>query len=71
MCSSDLTIALAAACPDLVEQYRSHWPLIAEYHRAIAAPIVLAFLPPLVVWLRGVGETNSFTLQREEPPPQT
>ena len=66
-----ITIALAAACPDLVEQYRSHWPLIAEYHRAIAAPIVLAFLPPLVVWLRGVGETNSFTLQREEPPPQT
>jgi hypothetical protein len=63
-----VTITLTAAFPDLVEQYRSHWPLIAEYHRAIAAPIVLAFLPPLVVWLRGVGETNSFTLQREAPP---
>lgn len=61
-----VTITLAAAFPDLVEQYRQHWPLIAEYHRAIAAPIVLAFLPPLVVWLRGVGETNAFTLQRED-----
>ncbi|MFA7297156.1 MAG: glycosyltransferase 87 family protein [Dehalococcoidia bacterium] len=62
-----VTITLAAACPDVVEQFRSHWPLIAEYHRAVAAPIVLAFLPPLVVWLRGVGETNSFTLQRDPP----
>ena len=62
------TITLAAAFPDLVEQYRSHWPLLAEYHRAIAAPIVLAFLPPLVVWLRGVGATNSFTLQRDDVP---
>lgn len=61
-----VVITLAAAFPDLVEQYRSHWPLIAEYHRAIAAPILLAFLPPLVVWLRGVGATNSFTLQRDE-----
>ena len=61
-----VVITLSAAFPDLVEQYRSHWSLIAEYHRAIAAPIVLAFLPPVVVWLRGVGATNSFTLQRGE-----
>lgn len=61
-----VTITFAASFPDLIEQYRSHWPLIAEYHRAIAAPIVVTFLPPLVVWLRGVGVTDSFTLQRDE-----
>jgi hypothetical protein len=63
-----VTITVAGACPDLVEQFRTHWPLIASYDRAIAAPIVLAFLPPLVVWLQGVSATRSLSLEREVEP---
>lgn len=65
-----VVISIACAFPDLVEQFRSDWPLIAEYDRAIAAPILLGFLPPLVVWLVGVGLTDSFSLVRREVTPR-
>jgi alpha-1,6-mannosyltransferase len=64
--STLVAISVACAFPDLVEQFRSYWPLIAHYNRAIAAPIVVGFLPPLLVWLIGVGITDSFSLVRRE-----
>ncbi|RLT26431.1 MAG: DUF2029 domain-containing protein [Chloroflexi bacterium] len=65
-----VAISIACAFPDLVEQFRSDWPLIAEYGRAIAAPILLGFLPPLLVWLIGVGLTDSFSLVRRKVEPR-
>jgi hypothetical protein len=65
-----MSISIACAFPDLIEQFRTEWPLIAEYDRAIAAPILVGFLPPLLVWLVGVGLTDSFSLVRREVEPR-
>ena len=53
-----LTITVCGAFPDLIEQYRGYWPWLAPYALAIAAPIVVAFLPPAVVWLTGLRGTG-------------
>lgn len=50
-----LTISFCCCFPDLIEQYRNNWSFLADYTRAVAAPIVVAFLPPALVWLAGVG----------------
>jgi hypothetical protein len=57
-----LAITLAASFPDVVEQFRGFWSFLATYERAIAAPILLAFLPPAVVWLLGVMRQRSWSL---------
>lgn len=46
-----LTITFFGAFPDLVEQYRDHWPRIDTWAKFIAAPIVVAFLAPALLWL--------------------
>lgn len=46
-----LAITFCGALPDLVEQYRDHWPWIDSYTKFIAAPIVVAFALPALVWL--------------------
>lgn len=57
-----LSITIAASVPDLVEQFRGYWPWLAPYERAVAAPILLAFLPPLIVWLVGVFRHDGWGL---------
>jgi hypothetical protein len=57
-----LAITVASSFPDIVEQFRNYWPIIAPYDRAIAAPIVLAFLPPAAVWLLGVLQKRGWSL---------
>ncbi len=46
-----LAITFCGALPDLVEQYRDHWPWIDSYTKFVAAPIVVAFALPALVWL--------------------
>jgi alpha-1,6-mannosyltransferase len=55
-----VTIAFFGAFPDLVEQYREHWEWLADYWRATAAPVLLAFWPPLLVWYFGLLRWRSW-----------
>ncbi len=58
-----LAATLGGAFPDLIEQFRGHWPWLAEYTRAIAAPVVVAFVPPLLFWLYGLARTGEWGLE--------
>ncbi len=49
-----IVITFFGSFPDLIEQYRYNWDWLTEYWRALSAPIVVAFVPPLVVWLTGL-----------------
>jgi hypothetical protein len=69
-----VTISLAAAFPDLVEQFRIHWPfLTGSFHRQLVAPILLAFVPPLLVWFVAIIRTRGWSLgagrEASLPPP--
>ena len=56
-----LAISCCASFPDLVEQYGRNWRwLRADPGRTLAAPIVVAFLPPLLVWLAGLAAFRSW-----------
>ncbi|MEZ4554097.1 MAG: glycosyltransferase 87 family protein [Dehalococcoidia bacterium] len=57
-----LAITFACCFPDLIEQYRNNWSFLADYTKAIAAPIVVAFVPPALVWLAGAAWARSWTL---------
>lgn len=58
-----LAITFAGSFPDIVEQYRQYWPWLASsYTRTIAAPILVAFLAPLLVWLLGVANGRGWSL---------
>lgn len=57
-----LTISFVAMFPDIVEQYRVHIPWVAgNFTAATLAPIVVAFLLPVIVWLAGAVQTGSFS----------
>jgi hypothetical protein len=50
-----LAVSFFANLPDLVEQYGMHWRwLAADSWRAVSAPVVLTFWPPLLVWYFGL-----------------
>lgn len=66
-----VTITLASSFPDLIEQYRNNWSFLAEYTKAVAAPIVVAFGPPALVWLAGVAWNRGWTLGAARRPEAT
>jgi hypothetical protein len=57
-----LAITFANSFPDIVEQFRQYWPWLGSYTRAIAAPILIAFVPPLLVWLIGIASLKGWSL---------
>lgn len=57
-----VTTTLACSFPDLIEQYRNNWSFVADYTKAVAAPIVVAFGPPVLVWLTGVAWNRGWML---------
>jgi hypothetical protein len=64
-----LTISWCGMFPDIVEQYRNFMPLLrGDLLRLYAAPIVVAFALPLVVWLAGLVETRSWLLTDDAGP---
>lgn len=63
-----LAITFACCFPDLIEQYRNNWTFLAEYKKAVAAPIVVAFGPPALVWLAGVAWKRGWMLGASRAP---
>jgi alpha-1,6-mannosyltransferase len=57
-----LAITAGGSFPDIVEQFRGYWPWLATYARAVAAPILVAFLPALVVWLVGIDRHRGWSM---------
>ena len=55
-----LATSFSCAFPDLVEHYRYHWHWLRDYWRATAAPVVVAFIPPLLVWYLGLVKFESW-----------
>jgi len=56
-----LAISWCGMFPDIVEQYREFVPwLTADMARLYLAPVVVAFVPPAVVWLVGLLRTRSW-----------
>jgi alpha-1,6-mannosyltransferase len=49
-----LVISFSASFPDLVEHYRYNWEWLRDYWRATAAPVMVAFWPPLLAWYFGL-----------------
>ena len=62
-----IAITFFGAFPDLVEQFRGHWSWLDSYTKQTAAPILLAFLPPALLWLAGVARYRSWRLGRAIP----
>jgi hypothetical protein len=62
-----LAITFSGAFPDLVEQYRNYWTFLQDYTKAVAAPIVVAFGPPALVWLAGVVWHRGWMLGAKPP----
>ena len=61
-----LAISFFGAFPDLIEHYRQHWTFLRDYTKAVAAPIVVAFVPPALVWLAGVVRFRGWMLDGVE-----
>ena len=59
-----IAITFSGAFPDLVEQFRWHWSWLDSYTKQTAAPILLAFVPPALLWLAGVAVFRSWHLGR-------
>ena len=56
-----LTISFCGMFPDITEQYRNYIPWLAgDLVRLYAAPIVVAFLAPALVWAAGVMHVGSW-----------
>ncbi len=55
-----VTVALFTSFPDLVEQYRNNTVWLRDYWRATAAPVMVAFWPPLLVWYFGLLRFRSW-----------
>ena len=64
-----LAITFAGSFPDLVEQYRVEWGRIpAAYIGLVAAPVVVAFVPPVVVWVTGIVHSRGWMLGVDSEP---
>ncbi len=61
-----LAISFFGCFPDLIEQYRQYWTFLRDYTKAVAAPIVVAFVPPVLVWLAGVVRFRGWMLDGVE-----
>ena len=62
-----IAITFFGSFPDLVEQFRGNWSLLDSYTKQVAAPILLAFVPPALLWLAGVAVFRSWHLGRPVP----
>lgn len=63
-----LVASLGGTFPDLIEQFRGFWPPIADYTRAILAPIIVAFVPPLLAWVAMLAVTREWHLRSGDRP---
>jgi hypothetical protein len=57
-----LAITVGGAFPDVVEHFRGQWSWLDSYTRLVAAPILVAFLPAVLVWLLGVAASKGWSL---------
>lgn len=62
-----LTLSFCGMFPDITEQYRNYIPwLTADAMRLYLAPIVVAFLAPVLVWAGGVVRFDSWDFNPED-----
>ncbi|HTE84763.1 MAG TPA: hypothetical protein VK821_08515 [Dehalococcoidia bacterium] len=63
-----LAISFFGMFPDITEQYRNNVPWLAvDLMRLYAAPVVVAFIPPALIWMAALLNTRTWLFASEPP----
>ncbi|MEX2446044.1 MAG: glycosyltransferase 87 family protein [Dehalococcoidia bacterium] len=57
-----LAVTFFGSFADLIEQYRVHWDLTADYTRAVLAPILVVWVPLVAAWAAGILRWGSWSM---------